>query len=144
MATDEGFPVVQRSVRDSGYIPPFIRVDPANFTDVPGDLANSTEVFNCLKLPWRRYGMYGLGLPYNFLDAALYSLSLLFPNASLNFQSHCLGSATGLATDLRRAQATTHRKYVHQVKSVVIFGHVTNDVILKVGIACRDSSVMLP
>ena len=24
---------------------------PANFTDVPGDLANSTEVFNCLKLP---------------------------------------------------------------------------------------------
>ena len=36
-----------------------------------------------------------------------------------------------------------HRKCMHEVKSVVILGHVTNDVILKVGIACRDASVVL-
>ena len=56
-------------------------LDPANFTDVPDDQANSTEVFNCLKLPWRRYG---LGLPYNFLGTALafHSLSLTLPLSS--------------------------------------------------------------
>ena len=63
MTTDEWFPVVLRSVR----------VDPANSTDVPGDLANFTEDFNCSKLSWRRYG---LGLLYYFLDSALYRVAL--------------------------------------------------------------------
>ena len=121
------------------------------------------------KLRWRHYGQ---GLSYNFLDAALalppFSITLPltlkvpkklklyglyvyyvvlicdFGMLRVKFQFHCLGSATGLATDLWKAQATTHRKYIHQVKSVVIFDHVTNDVILKVGISCQDSSVVLP
>ena len=48
----DGFPVVLYG--RSGYILNLIHIDPANSANVLDDLANSTKVLKCSKLPWRR------------------------------------------------------------------------------------------
>ena len=49
ITTDKGFPVVIKVGQGTSLLSS-LYIDPANSTDVPGDLAKSTEVLNCSKL----------------------------------------------------------------------------------------------